>query len=182
MTLVLSGFLAWSRAKWAGFLLGALLILDLGRVNSYFIIYWDWPQKYASNEVLDFLRQKPYEQRVAMLPFRLPPQFSLLGDLYRFEWAQHLFLFYKIQSLDIVQMPRVPEDLAAFEEAFVKAGTPGLLRRWELTNTRYLLGPAGFAEGINQQLDPQLKRFSDALRFNIEPKPGIASTRTLSRK
>ena len=180
VTLVLSGFFAGSRAKWASLLLGALLILDLSRVNSRFIVYWDWTQKYASNEVIEFLRQKPYEQRVAILPFRLPPQFSLLGDLYRIEWSQHLFLFYKIQSLDIVQMPRMPEDLAAFEGTLAKAGAPGLLRRWELTSTRYLLGPAGFAEGLNQQLDPQLKRFSDARYFNIEPKPGIATPRTLA--
>jgi hypothetical protein len=175
LTLVLSGFFAGRRAKWAGFLLGTLLILDLGRVDSRFIVYWDWPQKYATNEVLDFLRHNPYERRVAILPFRLPPQFSLLNQLYDIEWKQHHFQFYKIQSLDVVQMPRVPEDLAAFEEALAGAGTRGLLRRWELTNTRYLLGPAGFVEGLNQQLDPQLKRFSTALRFNIEPKPGIAA-------
>ncbi|MGD0262205.1 MAG: hypothetical protein ABSD29_20760 [Verrucomicrobiota bacterium] len=179
VTLVLSGFFAGRRAKWAGVLLGALLILDLSRVNLHFIVYWDRTQKYASNEVLDFLRHKPYEHRVAILPFRLPPQFSLLDQLYRIEWAQHHFLLYNIQSLDIVQMPRMPEDLAAFELAFAKAGTPGLLRRWALTNTRYLLGPADFAEGLNQQLDPQLNRFSNALRFTIEPKPGITAPRTL---
>jgi hypothetical protein len=116
---------------------------------------------------------------VAILPFNLPPQFSLWDQLYRLEWAQHHFLFYNIQSLDIIQMPRMPEDLKAFEEAFARAGTPGLLRRWELTNTRYLLGPATFAEGLNQQLDPQLKRFSNALRFNIESKPGIAAPHKL---
>ena len=48
-----------------------------------------------------------------------------------------------------------------------------------MTSTRYLLGPAGFADGLNQQLDPQLKRFSEALRFNIEPKSGIAGAHTL---
>ena len=179
VTLVLSGYFAGRRAKWAGWLLGLMLVLDLGRVNSYFIVYWDWPQKYASNEVLEFLRRKPYEQRVAILPFRLPPQFSLLDQLYRLEWAQHHFLFYNIQSLDVVQMPRVPEDLMAFEEALGRAGTPGLLRRWELTSTRYLLGPTGFAEGLNQQVDPQLNRFSDALRFNIGGKPGVPVPRKL---
>jgi hypothetical protein len=179
LSLVLSGFFAGRRARWGGFLLGAFLVLELGRANAPFIIYWDWPQKYASNEVLDFLRQKPYEQRVAILPFNLPPQFSLLGQLYRYEWAQHNFLYYKIQSLDVVQMPRMPEDLDAFEGALAKAGTPGLLRRWTLTSTRYLLGPASFVEGLNQQFDPQLRRFGNALGFNIQPKPGIATPRKL---
>jgi hypothetical protein len=179
LLLVLSGFFAGRRARWAGIWMGAVLVLDLGRANAPFIVYWDWPQKYASNEVLDFLRHEPYERRVAMLPFPLPPQFSLLNQLYRIEWAQHHFLLYNIQSLDIVQMPRMPEDLMAFEGAFAKASAPGLLRRWELTSTRYLLGPAAFAEELNQQLDPQRKRFGNALCFNIEPKPGVATPRKL---
>jgi hypothetical protein len=179
VTLVLSGFFAGQRAKWAGFCLGALLVVDLGRANSPFIVYWDWTYKYATNGVLDFLRQKPYEQRVVMLPFRLPPQYSALEQLYRIEWAQHHFQLYNIQSLDIVQMPRMPEDLAAFEGAFAKAGAPGLLRRWELTNTRYLLGPAVFADGMNQQFDPQQNRFRNALLFDVIPKPGIAQPQKL---
>ena len=179
VTLVLSGYFAGQRAKWAGFCLGALLVVDLGRANSPFIVYWDWTYKYATNGVLDFFRQKPYEQRVVMLPFRLPPQYSALEQLYRIEWAQHHFQLYNIQSLDVVQMPRIPEDLAAFEGAFAKAGAPGLLRRWELTNTRYLLGPAVFADGMNQQFDPQRNRFKNALLFNVVPKPGIAEPRKL---
>jgi hypothetical protein len=42
-----------------------------------------------------------------------------------------------------------------------------------LTNTRYLLGPAGFLDVMNEQLDPAQKRFRIAQRFNIVPKPGI---------
>ena len=29
-----------------------------------------------------------------------------------------------------------------------------MARRWQLTNTRYLLGPAGFLDVLNEQLDP----------------------------
>jgi hypothetical protein len=52
-------------------------------------------------------------------------------------------------------------------------GTPGIARRWELTNTRYLLGPAGYLEALNQQLDPEKRRFRFAQRFNVLPKPEI---------
>lgn len=174
LTLVLSGYFAGQRAKWAGILLGTLLIVDLGRANSHYIVYWNWWYKYSTNQVLDFLREKPYEHRVAMLPFRMPPQFGLFSQLYTIEWAQHHFLLYKIQSLDIVQMPRVPEDLEAFEGAFAKAGGgQGILRRWELTNTRYLLGPAGFTDILNQQFDPGRNRFRNALLFGVVPKPGV---------
>jgi hypothetical protein len=46
-------------------------------------------------------------------------------------------------------------------------------RRWQLTNTRYLLGAAGFLNLLNQQIDPGLRRFRTALQFDIGPKPGI---------
>jgi hypothetical protein len=89
-----------------------------------------------------------------------------LQYVYQIEWVQHLFQYYKIQSLDVVQMPRVPEDLAAFEAAVRGPGAP-LTRRWELTNTRYLLGAAGFLDPLNQQIDPAQKRFKIHTTFEF---------------
>src|SRR5205085_2528426 len=43
------------------------------------------------------------------------------------------------------------------------------------TNTRYILGPAGFLEVLNARFDPTLRRFRFAQRFRIGPKPGIAT-------
>src|SRR5208282_695108 len=107
-------------------------------------------QKYASNPIIDFLRDKPYEHRVTGLPFNAPQQLSLFEDLYRIEWMQHQFPYYNVQSLDIVQMPRMPADLEAFERALAARNTPDSLlliaRHWELTNVRYLLGAAGFLD------------------------------------
>ena len=42
-----------------------------------------------------------------------------------------------------------------------------------LTNTRYLLGPAGFLDVMNQQLDPVQHRFRIVQRFEVMAKPGI---------
>ena len=50
-----------------GILLGLLLVADLGRANVPWVITWNWVQKYATNPVIDFLREKPYEHRVAVL-------------------------------------------------------------------------------------------------------------------
>ena len=176
-TLVIAGVFAGKRARLGGILLGALLILDLGRANLPWIIHWNYAQKYASNPIVDILKEKPYENRVAMLPFRTPDQFQLFDQLYRIEWAQHHFPYYNIQSLDIVQMSRMPADLAAYETAlsFRNSEDSSYLipRRWLLTNTRYLLGPAGFLEVMNGQLDPVQQRFHIVQRFDVVPKPGI---------
>jgi len=169
VALVMSGWFAGGRAKWGAILLGLLLTIDLARANLPWIVYWNVDEKYiqaGNNPVIDFLKQKPYEHRVALLPFPAPPQLSLLQYVYEIEWKQHLFQYYKIQSLDVVQMPRVPEDLAAFEGAVRGPGAP-LTRRWELTNTRYLLGAAGFLDPLNQQIDPAQKRFKIYTTFEF---------------
>jgi hypothetical protein len=98
------------------------------------------------------------------------------SGLYSIEWMQHHFPYYNIQCLDIIQMPRTPEDLKAYLEALsprTQADTPLIARRWELSNTRYLLGAAGFLNVMNQQLDPAQNRFRIAQRFDVVTKPGI---------
>ena len=177
MVLAFSGVFGGARARWGAGLLGLLAVLDLGRANLPWIIYWDYPEKYAANPIIEQLRERPYEHRVAILPLGVPPQLELFNRVYRIEWAQHHFLYYNIQSLDVIQMPRVPPDLMAFDTALRYQGAPTTLyriaRRWELTNTRYLLGPAGYLEGLNRDLDPPQHRFRIAARFDIVPKPGV---------
>jgi hypothetical protein len=68
-------------------------------------------------------------------------------------------------------------DLKAYEEAFTPRGTPEsvplITRRWELTNTRYLLGAAGYLGPMNEQLDPGKHRFRIVQRFDVALKPEI---------
>ena len=179
-TLILAGVFSGKRARLGGILLGALLIFDLGRADLPYIVHWDYAQKYeigTLNPIVDFLKDNPYEHRVAILPFRMPEQFQVFDELYRIEWAQHHFPYYNIQSLDIVQMSRMPADLAAYEGALVMRGDPDsawlIPRRWQLTNTRYLLGPAGYLDVLNSQLDPEQRRFRIVKRFDVVLKPGV---------
>lgn len=186
VALVLSGYFSGTRAKFGAALLGAVLVLDLGRANLPWIIHWNYPQKYATNPVIERLREKSHEQRVAILPEWIPDAFQVpdqakgveqyLNQLYRIEWAQHHFLYYNIQSLDVIQMPRQPVDYVAYESALQvrSADTLHLMtRKWELTSTRYLLGMAGFVDLLNKQFDPARERFRVVAKFNIGPKPGI---------
>ena len=190
--LTVAGVFAGKRAKLGGILLGAFLVADLGRADLPYIVHWDYQQKYdidpanpanSTNPIINFLRDKPYEHRVAGLPFNTSEHLPLYDDyfggtmgVYSIEWAQHHFPYYNIQSLDKIQMPRMPADLMAYEMTLAprSADTTYLLgRRWELTNTRYLLGSAGFLDALNEQLDPVQHRFRIVRRFDLVPKPGI---------
>lgn len=179
MGLILNGHFAGARARWGAGLLGLVLVLDLGRANQLWIISWDYKQKYASNPVIDMLRQKPYEHRVAIVPARGPTGRPLLDELYTFEWAQQHFQYYDIQSLDVVQLARVPEDLAEFRKVTIFDGTSNtfhrLIRRWELSNTRYLLGTTEFLPALNNQLDEgRGDRFRIVSTFNLVPRNNMA--------
>ena len=192
MAFILSGALAGRRAVWGAILLGAVLVVDLARADQRWIFIWDYAQKYLTNPIVDRLREKPHEHRVADMPREfLEPEFQaafgkanttaqtdyLLYQVYSREWAQHLFCYYNIQSLDIVQLPRKPEDLKAFEAALTPdtnaVDSTLFLRRWQLTNTRYVLGTKHFFDYFNQRLDPERHRLRVVERFSFVPKPGF---------
>ena len=179
VALVSVGVFSGKRAKMGGFLLGLFLVFDLGRADLPFVIHWDYFQKYeigSLNPVETFLMDKPYEHRVARLPFEWPKQFDLFSQIYGIEWTQQHYPYYNIQSLDLIQGSRLPADLTAFEGALaVRADSDAWLfpRLWQLTNTRYLFGPAGYLDLLNAQIDPVQHRFHILKRFDIVPKPGI---------
>ncbi|HKQ40616.1 MAG TPA: hypothetical protein VJ063_21275 [Verrucomicrobiae bacterium] len=166
--LIMKGHFLGTRTRWAGVLLGALLVIDMARANAPWIKYYDYTDKYHTHPIVEFLRQRPYEHRAVVLPFQLSREFSMLQQIYNVEWLQHHFQYYNIQSLDVTQDPRPPADKAAYMQAITKNFT----RYWQLTNTRYLFGMAGpFVDMLNQQFDPQQKRFRLHTPFTIERTP-----------
>jgi hypothetical protein len=169
LTLVLSGAFAGARAKWALALLSLVLVVDLARANAPWIIHYNWKEKYASNPVIDVLKTQPHEHRVTMPGFQLNPQFGMLQQFYHVEWLQHHFPFYNIQSIDMPQEPRVPEDKQAYRNALGR----NLARLWQLTNTRYVFGLAQqLPEMLNAQFDPQGRGFRVHTAFTLFQQPG----------
>ncbi len=178
MLLIFSGGFAGARAQWGGVLLGLLLVADLGRANQPWVIYWDYNEKYASNPIIDRLREKPYEHRVAMLPFRAPPKLAYAGPALSRPVAQ--------TPVPVLQYPvaRYHPDAAhagghrGLREGLNRAeGATNAcrvtIRAWQLTNTRYLLGAAGFVLSLNSRSDPAHPPFRIAERFNIVPRPAF---------
>ena len=140
------------------FLIGLtlLVIVDLTRANLPWIQYDDYKYKYDNkNPLIDRLSQLPHKGRVTISP--LPS--GDLGRLYRIEWLQHQFLYNNIQSIDIVQAPRMSADHEAFERRFTITGDTNTHylagRRWELTNTRWILGKTNDLVFFNQKFDPK---------------------------
>jgi hypothetical protein len=169
LILIISGVLAGARARWGIALLSLLVVADLARANAPWIYYWNYVEKYATNPVLDVLRARPYEQRVAVFPFQVGEYLEQFRGFYQMEWLQHQFPYYNIQSLDVAQEPRPAVENVAFRMNLLTKGGPGYVRLLELTSTRFVFGLAGgFVEALNQQLDPALKRFRAHTLFTLE--------------
>jgi hypothetical protein len=180
LLLCLSGFFSGNRARWAGVVLGGLLVIDMARANNRWIVYYNYKERYAANGVFDFLRNDPLEHRATMRVAPFSGAVLLSGQLGQMmqgvfsEWLQNQFQFYNIQSPDIIQMPRVPELDARFRDAFIPKQNDLFLcaRLWQLSNTRYILGQKEFLPQLNSMFDPQLQRFRIATNFDYAPKPG----------
>jgi hypothetical protein len=145
--------------------------------------------------VIQFLANKPYEHRVAYVlpyPMSTPDAFASFEGLYDIEWTQQLFPVYSIPTLDIVQMPRTPEDLQTFNNALQVQLTNDngrirldestlfhLGRLWQLTATRYLLGPAPLIGMMNEQFDSVSNRFRIVQKFDLGPRPGVTERPTM---
>ncbi len=153
-------------------ILGLVLVVDLARANSPWIVYFNWKNRYATNALFDTLRGSPQDGRVTgNVPLGARGQAGALqralGQVYGGEWIQHEFRYYDIQSLDVVQMPRTPPDVEAYQTAM--AGH--VVREWELTNTRYLVTLAPLVDGMNRLLDPEQNRFRLRMAFTLSQTP-----------
>ena len=183
LVLIMGGIFTGARSRWAPFLLGALLVGDLARADLPWIVYQNVPEKYATNPLLDLLRQLPDRPRVTALlvpksrSYLVNEQGMFFGGLCN-DWLQNQFQYYRIPSLDIIQMPRTPVMDDRFMTALLPQNNTNLSncgRLWQLTNTRFVLGMTGFLDLLNQRVDPLQHRFRIYTNIAIIPKPGITA-------
>lgn len=162
-------------------LLGVILVIDLLRAVSPWVVTYNRERRYQTNPVLDILRQKPWEHRVTGFvdPHRgMPLAGGEPNDPWiplHYLWVEQLFPFFNIQTLDISQMPREQELDAAYFVNFRPTSAAQLSlvgRLWELTNTRYILATRGTAAQLNQAFDPARRRIQEVLMFGAAAKPG----------
>ena len=189
---MITGFFNGTRARIGWMLLGTVLVVDLYRANTPWVKYYDWVTRYQSNPVLDLLKDKPWEQRVTAFldPHRQGPlvggESTLSWTYLQKEWLENQFQYFNIQSLDISQMPRVPELETAYFAALGllenQSNLPLVGRLWQLTNTRYILGSKEVVDQLNGMVDPVQKRIRLKMPFGLGLKPGVtppnASTAT----
>lgn len=173
-----------TQAWWA---LGLLLATDLYRANIPWVTYLDKDWLYQTNPVVDLLRTGTADH--SRVTARLHPESrSMLtapkdGYLPAVHnlWLEHHFQYYRIPTLDIIQMPRKPVLDAGFLAAF--ALPDGRLdprrtgRLWQLTSVRHVIGAAAIGAQLNDSFAPAGTTFKPALTFRLQPKAGVSEER-----
>ncbi len=70
MLMMISGVWGGRSARWVWLACGLFMVMDFGRAHGRYLIHENYVEKYASNPVVDLLRQSPHEQRVKLFPGR----------------------------------------------------------------------------------------------------------------
>ncbi|HEV2329566.1 MAG TPA: hypothetical protein VGY56_12365, partial [Verrucomicrobiae bacterium] len=183
LALIMRGVFSGKRAGAGAVALGLLLVADLGLANQPWVVYWNYKYKYESNAIIDEFRDKPYEHRIAMSPINWPAPLAIFYKLYKGEWIQQQLPYYNIQTFETVEMPRIPEDFAAFTKIintqFASRPMFHFARACQLTDTRYILGPDTFADLWNREV-PDMP-LSILTRFSLQLKPGVVTATNLDQ-
>lgn len=176
---ILSGTVRQSSGRKLASIMLILLIVDLSRANRFWIVYYDYQKKYASNPIIEKLRHKPFEARITSTLNPFAPtslaqgQQAALLQFFTASWLQHPFPYFNIHSLDVVQMPRRKRMDERFGLHFAPQNAQEAYkytRLWELTSTRYLIGMTNSAALLNRHFDHGRDRFQILSRFQFAPK------------
>ena len=172
-TLIIAGVFAGRRAKLGGILLGTLLVMDLGRAN--YPISFTWitnksTRSARSTPLLISCATNPTNLALLVwcsLPLRICPSLTAGSSIFTALNGRNTISRITTFSRSINWTPRMPADLEAYEMSLAPCSEDAaylMARRWELTNTRYLLGYADYLDVLNERLDPVQHRSAS---FNV---------------
>ncbi len=169
LLIAFSGWFSGPRQQGAWLAIAAVLGLDMMRSNTPWVMTYDYTVRYQSNPVVEFLRQKPSEGRATAFldPHRayMLANNQVFGYLHN-EWLEHHFQFNRIQSLDIIQMPRVPELDAAYLAALGPSRSdPNSLQRLWGAIVQYPLLPPEQSSQIRNFFPMARTNFAVSLRL-----------------
>ncbi|MGI6087649.1 MAG: hypothetical protein ACOYCD_06865 [Kiritimatiellia bacterium] len=160
MAAVAAGFLAlliWKRsvlwARIAAWVLVALVAVDAVWLSRHYIKPMPL-SALAENDIVRLLQTDQPDRRAALL---------MQDGFYNF-WLTYLFPYYNIRTVNVSQMPRMPNDYKRFLEAVGRDP----VRYWQLMGVGYVLGPSQLWAEIRNN-PALLEAFDPVYAYNVAP-------------
>lgn len=169
LAVTFSGWFSGAQSRKAWMLLSGVLLVDMVRSNTPWVMTYDASIRYQTNPIVEKLRQAPWQGRATAFldPHR---SFGLSNNrIFSYmhnEWLEHVFQYNRIQSLDIIQMPRVPELDAAYLAAMgPNRNDPRTLQQLWGALVQLPLLPTNQAEQVRSFIPAARTNFSIATRL-----------------
>ena len=138
-------------------ILVGLVLIDVFYLSRYYVKTMP-DSALAENHVTRLLKSGVPEKRAAL---------ASQDGFYNF-WLTYLFPYHGISTVNITQMPRMPEDY----KQFLGALRMNPFRLWQLSAVGYVLGPSGLWGQISN--DPVLKdAFDIVFAYNVVSSSGV---------
>ena len=164
VTFILGKRLKPQRATILCWVILVICMLDFYRANKPWTVFYNYQTRLQKDDMIEYLISQPKTERVSIVPGKDEYSQALM-QLYSVEWMQHEFPHYNIHTLQSWMEPRKGTDKIIFEGMF----STNMLRYWELTGVKHLIGAKGYAEALNTSLDSEKKRFSEEFIFTMNP-------------
>lgn len=138
-----------------GYVLVAVVALDAVLLSTHYVASMD-VANLKQNSLARFLKQNTKQDmtRIALVN----------QDGFYNYWLTYLFPYHDIPTLNITQMPRMPDDY----KAFLSAVGRNPLRMWALGSVKYVLGDVGLWKQIQGNAATR-EQFDMAMAYNVVP-------------
>ncbi len=120
LALIAGGQFAGPRAKWGGIFLGTLLLIDLGRADRPLGGLLGCPLHVCQRPHHPATRHTGAvgtSRGFASIRAAQSGSPAIFQSLHNYLWVQHLFKLYNVQTMNMVQEPRVAQDKERFTNA-----------------------------------------------------------------
>jgi hypothetical protein len=153
--------MVWKRWRHAhagltvSFVLLAFVVFDVFFLGKHYVKTMP-AEALASSPVIQLLQSEPH-QRTALV---------MQSDFYN-HWMTYLFPYHNIKTINITQMPRMPEDYSRYLDHMNR----NPIHHWRLGGVEFLLGPVDLWSQV--QNDPNLKdQFELVYAYNMDTADG----------
>lgn len=146
MAIILGKTATGKKSLYISYILLGIVMVDFYHANKPWCVFYDHRYRLQKDGVLTALTAKKLTDRISVFPSNTDQASSILNQLYHTEWLQHEFPHYNLHTFECWMEPRAASDKIIYQSNLAT----NMIRQWQLSSTRYILGLKGYASALNE--------------------------------